>query len=137
LEWVGSSYKDLTALLEAVQDTFGYALDLAQRGLKHDDAKSFGQAGDGVIEVVEDEDGNTYRAMYTARLPNAIYVLHCFQKKSKSGKATPREDVAVIESEGLVVEVPLNWTVAATEALGIDPLTTIVALCVPVSRLHR
>jgi phage-related protein len=137
LEWVGSSYKDLTALLEAVQDTFGYALDLAQRGLKHDVAKSLGQAGDGVIEVVEDEDGNTYRAMYTARLPNAIYVLHCFQKKSKSGKATPREDVAVIESEGLVVEVPLNWTVAATEALGIDPLTTIVALCVPVSRLHR
>jgi phage-related protein len=97
LEWVGSSYKDLTALPEAVQDTFGYALDLAQRGLKHDDAKSFTQAGDGVIEVVEDEDGNTYRAMYTARLPSAIYVLHCFQKKSKSGKATPREDVAVIE----------------------------------------
>jgi phage-related protein len=97
LEWVGSSYKDLTSLPETVQDTFGYALDLAQRGLKHDDAKSFTQAGDGVMEVVEDEDSNTYRAMYTARLRNAIYVLHCFQKKSKSGKATPREDLAVIE----------------------------------------
>ena len=97
LEWVGSSYKDLTELPEAVQDTFGYALDLAQRGLRHDDAKFFTQAGDGVMEVVEDEDGDTYRAMYTAKLPNAVYVLHCFQKKSKSGKTTPREDVAVIE----------------------------------------
>ena len=56
LEWVGSSYKDLTALPEAVQDTFGYALDLAQRGLKHDEAKSFTQAGGGVMEVVEDEE---------------------------------------------------------------------------------
>ena len=97
LEWVGSSYKDLTALSEEVQDTFGYALDLAQRGLKHDDAKPFVQAGDGVMEVVEDHDGNTYRAMYTAKLPNAVYVLHCFQKKSKSGKSTPREDIALIE----------------------------------------
>ena len=97
LEWVGSSYKDLTALPEAVQDTFGYALDLAQRGLKHDDAKPFTQGGDGVMESVDDDDGNTYRAMYIAKLPNAVYVLHCFQKKSKSGRATPREDVALIE----------------------------------------
>ena len=97
LEWVGSSYKDLSALPEAVQDTFGYALDLAQRGLKHDDAKPFTQGGDGVMESVEDDDGNTYRAMYIAKLPNAVYVLHCFQKKSKSGRATPREDVALIE----------------------------------------
>ncbi len=49
------------------------------------------------MEVVEDDDGKTYRAMFTAKLPNAVYVLHCFQKKSKSGKATPREDVALIE----------------------------------------
>lgn len=97
LEWVGSSHKDLNALPEAVQDTFGYALDLAQRGLKHDDAKPFTQGGDGVMESVEDDDGNTYRAMYIAKLPNAVYVLHCFQKKSKSGRATPREDVALIE----------------------------------------
>lgn len=96
-EWVGSSYKDLTALPDDVQDTFGYALDLAQRGLKHDNAKPFTQAGGGVMEVVEDDDGNTYRAMYTAKLANAVYVLHCFQKKSKSGKATPREHVALIE----------------------------------------
>lgn len=63
MEWVGSSYKDLTELPEAVQDTFGYALDLAQRGLRHVDAKFFTQAGDGVMEVVEDENGDTYRAM--------------------------------------------------------------------------
>ena len=49
------------------------------------------------MEVVEDYDGNAYRAMYTAKLPNAVYVLHCFQKKSKSGKATPRKDVGLIE----------------------------------------
>jgi phage-related protein len=97
LEWVGSSYKDLVALPEDVQDTFGYALDLAQRELKHDGAKSFTQVGGGVMEVVEDYDGNAYRAMYTAKLPNAVYVLHCFQKKSKSGKATPRKDVGLIE----------------------------------------
>ncbi|MDR3416085.1 MAG: type II toxin-antitoxin system RelE/ParE family toxin [Nevskia sp.] len=100
MDWLvlfGSSYKDLSALPDDVQDTFGYALDLAQRGLKHDHAKPFTQAGGGVMEVVEDDDGKTYRAMYTAKLPNAVYVLHCFQKKSKSGKATPREDVALIE----------------------------------------
>lgn len=97
LRWVGSTHKDLVAMPEAVQDTFGYALHLAQEGSKHPDAKPFTQAGGGVMEIVEDDDGNTFRAMYTAKLPNAVYVLHCFQKKSKSGIATPKQDIALVE----------------------------------------
>ncbi|EHW7386053.1 type II toxin-antitoxin system RelE/ParE family toxin [Escherichia coli] len=97
LEWVGSAYKDLKAMPEDVQDTFGYALHLAQIGDKDDHAKplkGFGSAG--VLEVVESDSGGTYRAVYTVRFANAIYVLHCFQKKSKSGIATPKPDLDLI-----------------------------------------
>lgn len=76
-----------------VVDVFGYALHLAQQGGKHAQAKplkGFGSAG--VLEVVEDDDGNTYRAVYTVRFSSAIYVLHCFQKKSHKGIATPKRD---------------------------------------------
>lgn len=97
LEWVGSAYKDLVAMPEEVQDTFGYGLHLAQDGGKHQDAKPFTQAGGGVMEIIEDNDGKTYRAMYTAKLANAVYVLHCFQKKSKSGVATPKQDAALVQ----------------------------------------
>ena len=82
---------------EEVQDTFGYALFLAQTGKKHDDAKplkGFGSAG--VLEVVEDWHGNTYRAVYTVKLASAVYVLHCFQKKSVQGNATPKPDMDMI-----------------------------------------
>lgn len=82
---------------EDVQDTFGYALHLAQTGKKHFQAKplkGFGSAG--VLEVVEDEAGSTYRAVYTVRLSDTVYVLHCFQKKSTRGTATPKPDLDVI-----------------------------------------
>ena len=82
---------------EDVQDTFGYALFLAQSGKKHDDAKplkGFGSAG--VLEVVEDWHGSTYRAVYTVKLAGSVYVLHCFQKKSVQGIATPKPDMDVI-----------------------------------------
>jgi len=82
---------------EDVQDTFGYALHLAQVGKKHEQAKplkGFGSAG--VLEVVEDDAGSTYRAVYTVRIQNAVYVLHCFQKKSTSGIATPKPDLDLI-----------------------------------------
>ncbi|KVL32464.1 addiction module toxin RelE [Burkholderia sp. MSMB1835] len=78
---------------EAVQDTFGYAPYLAQTGRRHDRAKplrGFGSAG--VLEIVESEDNGTYRAVYTVKLGGSVYVLHCFQKKSPSGVATPRPD---------------------------------------------
>ncbi|WP_322014475.1 type II toxin-antitoxin system RelE/ParE family toxin [Paraburkholderia sp. J12] len=94
LYWLGSARKDLQAMPEAVQDTFGYALYLAQTGAKHDQAKplkGFGSAG--VLEVVESTENGTYRAVYTVKLRNAVYVLHCFQKKSTCGMATPRPDM--------------------------------------------
>ena len=98
IEWIGSSKKDLLAMPEPVIDLIGYALHLAQVGLKHSQAKvlkGFGSAG--VLEVVEDDDGNAYRAVYTVRFKNAVYVLHCFQKKSHKGIETPKADMELIE----------------------------------------
>jgi phage-related protein len=97
LEWVGSSKKDLLAMPDAVVDIVGYALHMAQKGLKHEHAKvlkGFGSAG--ILEVVEDDDGSTYRAVYTVRFKNAVYVLHCFQKKSHKGIATPKHEMDVV-----------------------------------------
>lgn len=77
-----------------VQDVFGFALHLAQSGKKHDQAKplkGFGSAG--VLEVVESEQGDAYRAVYTVKFDSAVYVLHCFQKKSSRGIATPKPDI--------------------------------------------
>ncbi len=99
LEWVGSSKKDLMALPEEVIDLFGYALHLAQIGKKHEQAKplqGFGSAG--VLEVVEDRRGNAYRAVYTVRYTVRVFVLHVFQKKSRSGVATPKPDVDLIRT---------------------------------------
>jgi len=82
---------------DEVQSTFGYALYLAQTGGKHEHAKplkGFGSAG--VLEVVESEAGSTYRAVYTVKIAGAVYVLHCFQKKSTSGLATPKPDMDLI-----------------------------------------
>jgi phage-related protein len=96
--WVGSSRKDLRALPEPVQDHFGYALYVAQRGGKHEDAKILkGYGGAGVLEVVRDYRGDTFRAVYTVRLAGSVYVLHVFQKKSKKGRATPKMDMKLIE----------------------------------------
>jgi phage-related protein len=89
--WVGSSRKDLRAFPEPVRDHMGYALYVAQRGGKHRDAKTLsGFGGAGVVEVVTDFRGDTYRAVYTLQYAKAVYVLHAFQKKSKTGRETPR-----------------------------------------------
>lgn len=99
LEWIGSTKKDLLALPEEVVDVFGYALYLAQTGSKHDQAKplrGFGSAG--VLEVVEDRRGDTYRAVYTVQFAARVFVLHVFQKKSKSGIATPKPDLDLIRN---------------------------------------
>jgi phage-related protein len=99
LRWVGSAKKDLGAMPDDVQDTFGYALHLAQAGGKHSQAKPLkGFGGAGVLEVVEDHQGDTYRAVYTVRYAAAVYVLHCFQKKSTHGIATPKPDMDLIEA---------------------------------------
>lgn len=97
LLWMGSSRKDLQAMPDEVQDTFGYALYLAQTGGKHVQAKplkGFGSAG--VLEVVESEAGSTYRAVYTVKIAGVVYVLHCFQKKSTSGIATPKPEMDLV-----------------------------------------
>ena len=96
--WIGSSRKDLQVLPGPVQDKVGYALYVAQRGGKHRDAKSLkGFSGASVQEIVVDYDRGTYRAVYTVRFAERIYVLHVFQKKAKSGIATPKSDLELIE----------------------------------------
>ena len=96
LEWIASSHKDLMALPSDVRRRFGYALSLAQIGDQDDAAKVLkGFGGAGVLEVVEDDAGGTYRAVYTVKFAEAVFVLHCFQKKSKSGIATPKADMDI------------------------------------------
>ncbi len=105
LEWIGSSYRDLMDLPADVRRLFGFALSLAQSGDKHDAAKplkGFGSAG--VLEVVEDDAGGTYRAVYTVKFAEAVFVLHCFQKKSKRGITTPKEDMDIIRDRLKIAE---------------------------------
>lgn len=105
LEWIGSSHKDLMALPTDVRRFFGYALSLAQAGDQHDAAKVLkGFGGAGVLEIVEDDVGGTYRAVYTVKYEEAVFVLHCFQKKSKRGIATPKEDMDIIRARLKVAE---------------------------------
>jgi phage-related protein len=95
--WVGSSREDLREFPEPVKDHIGYALYVAQRGGKHRDTKALsGFGGAGVVEVVKDYRGDTFRAVYTVRFAEAVYVLHAFQKKSKSRRETPRVDIELI-----------------------------------------
>ena len=109
LHWVASSKKDLMAMPQDVQDTFGYALHLAQIGQKHQDAKPLkGFGGAGVLEVVEDFQSNAYRAVYTVRYAAAVYVVHCFQKKSTQGIATPKPDVDLINLRLKAIEASLG-----------------------------
>jgi phage-related protein len=95
--WVGTSRKDLREFPEPVQDHMGYALFAAQRGGKHQDAKPLtGFAGAGVVEIVKDFRSDTFRAVYTVRFAGTVYVLHAFQKKSKTGRKTPKADIELI-----------------------------------------
>lgn len=99
LKWVGSAKRDLDAMPDEVKDVFGHAIDLAQAGGRHQSTKvlsGFGSAG--VLEVVEDHQGDTYRAVYTVKFAGWVYVLHCFQKKSKSGMVTPKPDMDLINT---------------------------------------
>lgn len=99
LKWVGSSKKDLDKMPEDVKDLFGFAIDLAQAGQKHSDAKPLkGFKSAGVLEVVENDEGGTYRAVYTVKLTDWVYVLHCFQKKSMKGIETPKADIGLIRA---------------------------------------
>lgn len=105
LGFIGSSRKDLRAFPEEVKDDIGYALFEAQEGKKPAAAKPLkGFGGAGVLEVIEDFAGDTYRAVYTVSFKKVVYVLHCFQKKSKHGIKTPQQDINLIKSRLKIAE---------------------------------
>jgi phage-related protein len=93
LFWIGSTKRDLLRFPEAVKDEIGVALSVAQFGGKHPKSKPWKGEGPGVLEVVEDYRGDTYRAVYTVRFEGAVYALHAFQKKSRKGIKTAQADV--------------------------------------------
>jgi len=97
LIWIGSSLRNLKGLPKAVRERFGYALYVAECGGKHKNTKPLkGFRGSGVLEVVENYDKGAYRSVYTVKFQKYVYVLHCFEKKSKKGIATPKPDMEVI-----------------------------------------
>jgi phage-related protein len=99
LKWVGSSKSDLAEFPDQARREVGYALYLAQIGVKAIKAKPLrGFGGAGVLEVVEDSQGDTYRAVYTVKFRGMVFVLHVFQKKSKHGIATPKADIEIIRA---------------------------------------
>jgi phage-related protein len=118
LVWIGSSLDDLKEFPDEVRSDAGHALYLAQLGAKADTAKPLkGFHGAGVLEVVEAHDGNTYRAVYTVRFAGRIYVLHAFQKKSKSGIATPKAELDLVKTRLSRAEaVHADWLAANKEA---------------------
>ncbi|MEL6579267.1 MAG: type II toxin-antitoxin system RelE/ParE family toxin [Cyanobacteria bacterium J06621_12] len=96
--WLGNSLDELRKFPSEVRDEMGYALYQAQIGEKHPNAKPLkGFKGAGVLEIVENFDGDTYRTVYTVKLAGVVYVLHAFQKKSKKGIATPTKDIELIK----------------------------------------
>lgn len=98
LIWIGSSKKDLLDFPDEVRQIMGYALYLAQKGEKHQDTKPLkGFNGAKTLEVVEGYKGDTFRAVYTVKLDNIVYVLHSFKKKSKMGIKTPKPDMDLIK----------------------------------------
>ncbi len=96
VHWVGSSKRDLLSFPEPVIDNFGHALGVLQAGRLPPAAKPWKGEGAGVLELVESSHGNTWRVVVTVRFERAVYVLHCFQKKSPRGRATAREDIDLV-----------------------------------------
>jgi phage-related protein len=106
LKWAPGTRKAIGRMPKEVKAAFGHALNVATFGGKADTAKPLRGIGSGVLEVVEDHDGNTYRAVYTAKLKRGVYVLHVFQKKSKTGIATPKQAIELIRER-------LKWAMQA------------------------
>lgn len=97
LLWVASSKRDYKAFPARVQDGFGFELFLVQTGQHPPSAKPLRGLGGGTLELIENFDGDTYRAVYTVQFKEAIYVLHAFKKKSKRGSKTPQTDIDLIK----------------------------------------
>lgn len=111
LFWIASSKDDLRAFPEEVKDAMGFALYQAQKGGKHVSAKPLkGFGGAGVLEIVENHEGNTFRAVYTVKFAGFVYVLDAFQKKSKKGAKTPKGDIDRIKKRlKMAEEHNTNW----------------------------
>ena len=106
VQWMGSSRDDLRAFPDEVRRVMGVAINDAQNGEEHPSVKALkGFGGRSVLEVIDDFDGDTYRAVYTVRFAGVVYVLHCFQKKSKKGRETPKHDIEVVKMRLKAAEV--------------------------------
>jgi len=98
MRWIGSTLDDLRKFPDEVRESIGHALRAAQLGGKHPNARPLrGFHGAGVLEVIEDFDGDTYRAVYTVRFAGVVYGLHAFQKKSRKGIETPKSDIDLVK----------------------------------------
>ena len=95
--WMGDSLQAVRSFPPAVRNEIGFALYQVQTGYKHVNAKPLRGFGPGVLEVISDHRGDTFRAVYTVRLAGKVYVLHAFQKKSKSGISTPKADMELVK----------------------------------------
>lgn len=98
VDWQGSSKKDLLEMPEGVRQTFGFAIGCAQNSIPYEEAKLLKGYKPPLVELLEDDDGDTYRAVYTAHYEDVIYVLHCFKKKSTQGSKLPKRDKETIET---------------------------------------
>jgi phage-related protein len=108
--FVGDSHSVLSPFPEPVQRHVGFAPYQAQLGNKHPDAKPLRGFPGGVLEVVSDHRGDTFRAVYTVRLQGAVYILHAFQKKSKQGIATPKSEIDLVKQRlRLAIEIESEW----------------------------
>ncbi len=118
LRWIASAKDDLSAMPIEVRRDVGFALFAAQQGEKHDDAKVLKGFGDaGVLEIIARHDGDTFRAVYTVRFGDVVYVLHVFQKKSKRGIATPKKDLDLIRKRLKRAEQDYKqWSAAGGQA---------------------
>ena len=115
--WVGSSYKDFRAFPDPVQDAMGYALYWAQTGDRHESAKALkGFGGASVVEIVEDYSTDTYRAVYTVRFSGVVYVLHAFQKKAKTGRKTPAQEIDLVRRRLRIAEEDYKRLTKGTES---------------------
>jgi phage-related protein len=119
---MGSSRRDLRRFPESVRRVMGYALYVAQVGGTHPNAKALrGFGGGGVLEVVEDQRGEAYRAVYAVQLPGAVYVLHAFQKKSKKGARTPKKEMDLVRARLTQAERLHGAAMRGTEGSGHGP----------------
>lgn len=107
--WIGDSLKNLKAFPEAVKDSIGYSLHKVQNGIVPRNVKTLKDLKPAVMEIVSDYDTNTYRSVYTIKIDDLVYVLHCFQKKSKQGIKTPKPEINLIKQR-LQIAKEINQT---------------------------